>query len=313
VIGILVAAAAVLAVWVWWELRAAQPLVALRLLGERAVLTASVATLLASVGMYLLISPVTTLVQTPRSTGYGLGGTVVVAGLVLVPFSATSYLITRVVPWLVRRTSYEVVLPLSSAMMLASMVLFSVARDNIWEIVVVMAIAGVGTGSIFAVMPGYLMRAVPAHETSSAMSFNQILRYVGYSTGGALGAVLLQAHTTPGQSLPANSGYSIIGVVGGLGWVLTAAAAILLPLGRRPRPDLAQQGERTPAIAVVPETATESVPGSATNGRAIPQPLTGGAGVSGRVRCADHTSLGGGGTDVDRYRGQSGGHHPQQR
>nr|WP_042186557.1 MFS transporter [Kibdelosporangium sp. MJ126-NF4] len=235
VIGILVAAAAVLAVWVWWELRVAHPLVPLRLLGEPAVLTASVATLLAAVGMYLLISPVTTFVQTPSSTGYGLGGTVIVAGLVLVPFSASSYLVTRLVPWLVRRTSYEAVLPLSSAVMLGSMVLFIVARDNIWEIVAVMAVAGVGTGSIFAVMPGYLMRAVPAHETSSAMSFNQILRTVGYSTGGALGAVLLQAHTTPGESFPANSGYTVVGVVACVGWVLTAAAAILLPLGRRRR------------------------------------------------------------------------------
>ena len=132
-------------------------------------------------------------------TGYGLGGTVVIAGLVLIPFSATSYLITRVVPWLVRRTSYEVVLPLASVMMLAGMILFSLARDNIAEIVLIMAIAGVGTGSIFAVLPGYLMRAVPAHETSSAMSFNQILRYVGYATGSALSAVLLQAQTAPGQ------------------------------------------------------------------------------------------------------------------
>ncbi|WP_051111527.1 MFS transporter [Sciscionella marina] len=232
VIGILGAAAAVLVVWAWWELRVAQPLVALRLLGKRAVLTANVATLLASVGMYLLISPVTTFVQTPRGTGYGLGGTVVIAGLVLIPFSATSYLITRVVPWLVRRTSYEVVLPLASAMMLAGMILFSLARDNIAEIVLTMAIAGVGTGSIFAVLPGYLMRAVPAHETSSAMSFNQILRYVGYATGSALSAVLLQAQTAPGQHFPANSGYTIIGMVAGLGWVLTAAAAILLPLRR---------------------------------------------------------------------------------
>src|SRR5690606_1612287 len=131
---------------------------------------------------------------------------------------------------------------LSAAMMLGSMVLFSVARITIWEIVVVMAVAGVGTGSIFAVMPGYLMRAVPDHETSSAMSFNQILPYIGDSPGGGLGAVLLQAHTAPGQSFPANGGYSIVGVVGSLGWVLTAAAAILLPLGRRNRVDSGQRG-----------------------------------------------------------------------
>lgn len=243
VTGLLVAGVAVLAVWVWWELRVAHPLIPLRLLGQRAVLTASVVTLPAAVGMYMLITPVITLVQTPLSTGYGLGGTVVVAGLVLVPFSAASYLIAKAVPWLVRRTSYEVALPLSTAVMLSSAIVFGLARGSIWEIVVVMAIAGVGTGSILAVLPGYLLRGVPAHETSRAMSFNQILRTVGYSTGGALSVTILQAHTSPGQSFAADSGYSAIGVVACVGWVLTAAAAILLPLGRRRRPSAAPQDE----------------------------------------------------------------------
>jgi MFS family permease len=233
VTGVLTAAVVVLASCTWWELRAAQPLVALRLLRERAVLTASVTTVLAAVGMYLLISAVTRFVQTPQSTGYGLGGTVVVAGLVLVPFSVTSYLVTRVVPWLVRRTSYELILPLSSVVLLASMVMFSLARADLWEIMVMMAVAGVGVGSIFAVMPGYLMRAIPASETGSAMSFNQILRYIGYSTGSALSAVLLQAHTTPGHAFPSDNGYTIVGLVSCLVWIATAVAAIALPLRRR--------------------------------------------------------------------------------
>ncbi|MFD2466294.1 MFS transporter [Amycolatopsis silviterrae] len=239
VLGLLVAGVVVLAVWVWWELRVAEPLVPLRLLGQRAVLTASVVTLLAAVGMYMLITPVITVVQTPLSTGYGLGGSVVVAGLVLVPFSAASYLIAKAVPWLVRRTSYEVVLPLSTAMMLGSALVFSLARGSIWEIVVVMAIAGVGTGSIFAVLPGYLLRGVPSNETSRAMSFNQILRTVGYSTGGAVSVTILQAHTAAGQSFATDSGYSVIGAIACVGWVLTAAAAVLLPLLKRRRPDAA--------------------------------------------------------------------------
>lgn len=48
----------------------------------------------------------------------------------------------------------------------------------------------------------YFLRAVPATETGSATSFNQILRYVGYSVDSALSAVLLQAHTSRGHSYP---------------------------------------------------------------------------------------------------------------
>lgn len=236
------AVAVVLAGWTGWELRVAQPLVALRLLSERAVLTASVTTVLAAVGMYLLISPVTRFVQTPHSTGYGLGGTVVVAGLVLVPFSAASYLARRAASWLVRRTSYEFALPVFSAVLLGSMVMFSLARGSIWEIVVLMGVAGLGVGSIFAVMPAYFLRAVPATETGSATSFNQILRYVGYSIGSALSAVLLQAHTSPSHSYPTNSGYTVVGLVSCLLWELTGAAATVLPLRRTRRSPRSSRG-----------------------------------------------------------------------
>jgi MFS family permease len=94
---------------------------------------------------------------------------------------------------------------------------------------------GLGVGSIFAVMPAYFLRAVPATETGSATSFNQILRYVGYSVGSAPSAVLLQAHTAPGHRRPTNGGYTVVGVVSCLLWVLTGAAAIVLPLRRTRR------------------------------------------------------------------------------
>jgi predicted MFS family arabinose efflux permease len=136
------------------------------------------------------------------------------------------------VPRLVRRTSYEFVLPLFSAVLLGSMVMFSHARGSLREVVVVIAVAGAGVGSIFAVKPAYFLRAVPATETASATSFNQILRYVGYSVGSALSAVLLQAHASPGHIYPTNGGYTTIGLVSCLVWVLTGTAAIVLPLRR---------------------------------------------------------------------------------
>jgi hypothetical protein len=51
-----------------------------------------------------------------------LRGTLVVAGLVLVPFSATSYLARGAVASLVRRTSHEFVLPLFPGVLLARIV-----------------------------------------------------------------------------------------------------------------------------------------------------------------------------------------------
>ncbi|AUG80669.1 MFS transporter [Kitasatospora sp. MMS16-BH015] len=223
------AAVLLLAGWVRHELRTAHPLVDLRLVRHRTVLTANVTGLVAGVGMYLLIALVTRFVQTPKAAGYGFGASVVVTGLVLLPFSVASVLTGKVLPLLARRLSAAAVLPLGCLVCLASLLGFAGLRGQQWEVLVVMAVAGLGVGCTFAVMPGLIVGAVPAAETGSAISFNQVLRYVGYSTGSALSAAVLQAHTAPGAVLPSDSGYTTAALIGGAVSLLAAVVAVVLP------------------------------------------------------------------------------------
>lgn len=228
-IAVLVAAVALLAAWTGWELRVDRPLVALRLLGQRTVLTSSATALLAGTGIYLLTSTVTRYIQTPTATGYGLGGSVLTAGLVLLPFSAASYLISRSMRRILTTLSHETVLLLSTIILAGTLLMFTLARASLWEIAVMMTINGVGVGAIFAVIPGYILRTVPAHETASAISFNQVLRYVGYGVGSVLSAVILQAYTPVHSALPTNAGYTASGVTGCAIWILTALAIAAIP------------------------------------------------------------------------------------
>ena len=74
-----------------WELRAPFPLVDLRLAGSRsAPHRARGAAAWSGSGNYLLIASVPILAQAPRATGAGFGTGIVVAGLILLPFSAAS-------------------------------------------------------------------------------------------------------------------------------------------------------------------------------------------------------------------------------
>ncbi|MCW2601597.1 MAG: transporter [Frankiales bacterium] len=200
--------------WVRQELRTAHPLVDLRLARNRSVLTADATGLFAGIGMYMLISLVIRFVQTPARVGYGFGASVVMAGLVLLPFSLMSVVSSRVAPAISRRVSPHAVLPLGCAISLAAELLFALERGHLWQVFVIMGIAGLGVGCTFAALPGLIVRAVPASETGSAMSFNQVLRYVGYSTGSALSATILEAHTRSGQQLPTGSGYTTAALVG---------------------------------------------------------------------------------------------------
>lgn len=247
-------AGAALLTWVWHELRSSHPLVDLRLLRFPGVLAADVAALLSGTGMYLLVSLIVQFVQTPPAAG-GLGGSVVVAGLVLLPFSIGSLLAGRVAPLFIRRGRTGVLIPGAAVLALVSVGGFGFVRHDYAVLAVVMTVTGLAVGTVFAVMPGLITRATPPHETGSAMSFNQVLRYVGYATGSALSAAILAAHTPAGQHYPESSGYAIAAFAGVAVWLLTAVFGILLP-GRTTPP---QQAEPTGAAAQV--LVDESVAG----------------------------------------------------
>ncbi|WP_258382711.1 MFS transporter [Streptomyces sp. NTH33] len=219
----------VLAWWVVHESRTSHPLVNVRLIRDRTVLVADLTTMVGGVGMYLLMSSVTRFVQTPRSAGYGFGGSVLVTGLALVPFSAASLAAGRLARALTRRMPLAGLLPLGGLVSLAAMLCFTFLRGSLFGVFVAMALAGLGVGLNFAATPGLIVTAVPVHETGSAMSFNQVAKYIGYSTGSALAAAVLQAYTAPGGSLPSDAGFSAIGALGcGVGAVTALASLPLI-------------------------------------------------------------------------------------
>ncbi|WP_231851828.1 MFS transporter [Modestobacter italicus] len=237
VLGLAVVAVVTLVAWAVWQLRAPAPLVDLRLARGRTAATAHGAALLVGLANYLLLSSVPRLAQTPTSTGYGFGTSIVVAGLVLLPFSVASFLASRLARTLERAVGRRWVLPAGAVLLGTGEVLFAFVRTDLWQVFAAMAVAGLGVGTVFAALPALIVSAVPAGETGSAMSLNQVLRYIGFAVGSALGATVLEAATDPGAEFPDSSGYTAIGLVGLGACVLLAALTAALPApGRVPEP-----------------------------------------------------------------------------
>jgi MFS family permease len=237
ILGLVIASTWALSMWVMQELRTAHPLVDLRLVRNRTVLTADLTGLLAGVGMYALLSMVIRYAQTPTSAGYGFGSTIVVSGLLLLPLSILSTAASRVAPLLGRRFGQRTVLPLGCVIFVVANLLFALGRDHLWEVALTMALAGLGVGCTFAALPGLIVGNVPASETGSAMSFSQVLRYIGYSIGSALSAAVLEAHTPAGQRLPTDSGYTLVAIIGIAVLVLAGILSAVIP-EKETAPDL---------------------------------------------------------------------------
>ncbi len=222
-LGCAAASVALLAGWAAVELRSRRPLIDLRLLRRRSVLAANVTAFLVAVGFYPLGSLIVRYVQTPPGTGYGFGASVVVAGLMLTPFSLASFAASRVAGRLARRTSAEVVVAASCVLLIASMAAFLLARGGYWQIVAAMALDGFGVGCVYAVNPLQITGGVPAAETGSAISFYQLVRTVAYSLGSTLSATVLVLYLPRGRVFPGDAGYSAAAVV--CAAVLVAALA----------------------------------------------------------------------------------------
>lgn len=219
-----------LAAWAWWELRASHPLIELRLLRQPAVAAANISVFLIAIGFYPLAILVVRLVQTPTSTGYGFGAGVVVAGLMLTPFSFASFVASRVVHPLTRYLTAEAIVAISCVFPIASFLMFWLARASYLELLIAMTLNGLGVGFVYAVNPLQIAGGVPATETSSAMSAYQLNRTVAYSIGSALSATLLISTMPATAAYPLASGYSVAAIFGVVVLVVALAASLVFAI-----------------------------------------------------------------------------------
>lgn len=96
VVGLFAGAVVILALWSWQQLRAERPLVDLRLAVGRRVGLPHLAALIAGFAFYANSLVTAQLVQAPRSSGYGLGLSIVQTGLCLLPNGVIMLLLSPV-------------------------------------------------------------------------------------------------------------------------------------------------------------------------------------------------------------------------
>ncbi|HZO36013.1 MAG TPA: MFS transporter [Solirubrobacteraceae bacterium] len=241
-LGLLALAIVLLALFARNELRVARPLVELRLVRHRAVLTANVSAFVLGVAMYMGISLITQVVQLPA----GLDETVFVSGLTLLPMSLAAMISTRALPFVRRRAGARATIPIGTFVLGCSMLFFGLTGDALWQAFVMMGVVGFGVGFTFAAMPGLIVGAVPLRETSSAISLYQVTRYVGFSIGSGLAITLLRAFA--GDAAPTEAAYRSTFLVGAalcalaslLAWVLPGRATFARAGAGDPAPEVAE-------------------------------------------------------------------------
>ena len=203
------ASAVLLAAWILTELRVAEPMVDMRMMGNRPVLLTNTTALIAGFAMFGTFVLVPQFVTTPSSAGYGFSASPTIAGLYLVPASIMMLFTGPLAGMAGRR--YGSKWPLAVGMSLIALASAGLAarHDEPFHVVVSMVFLGAGVAAAFAAMAALITENVLPTETGIATGMNTVMRTVGGVIGGQIGAAILMSYTTGKSDLPAEGAYTL--------------------------------------------------------------------------------------------------------
>ncbi len=234
VIGLLSAALVLAAGWVIAELRAATPLIDMKMMRRTAVWTNNLVALLIGVGMYATFAFLPEFVQTPAAAGYGFGASITRSGLMLLPSAITMFAVGMFAGRLARILGGKVLVITGCLIGAVAMTILAFAHAQVWEIYLSNAIMGIGFGLAFSAMSALVVAAVPPSQTGVASGMNANIRTIGGSIGAAVMASIVTSQLGP-SGLPRESGYTTGFAAMAAGLVLAAIAGLLIPSARDTR------------------------------------------------------------------------------
>lgn len=209
-LGLFGVAVAVLLTWGVWELRSSAPLVDLRTTARREVLLTNLASIMVGVAFYAVSLVLPQLLQLPESTGYGLGRSMVVAGLCVAPLGLTMMFVALYARISARRGP--------KATLLLGMLIIAIGygaglglMSAAWQTVVISVVLGAGIGLAYSSLPALIIGAVDPSETGAANGLNTLMRSIGTSVSSAvIGMVLAHTAVPMGDVLvPSMNGFRI--------------------------------------------------------------------------------------------------------
>ncbi|MFE1952446.1 MFS transporter [Streptomyces sp. NPDC059524] len=267
------AALVVLVAWGVMELRLKAPLVDLRTSARREVLLTNLASIMVGVAFYAISLVLPQLLQLPTATGYGLGQSMVVAGLCVAPLGLTMMLTAPVYARLSARFGQKITLILGMLIIAvgygAGLGLMSAA----WQTIIISVVIGAGIGLAYSSLPALIIGAVDPSETGAANGLNTLMRSIGTSVSSAvIGMVLANtADHVGGVAIPTMHGFRVAFLIATGAVVGGVVLAVFLP-GRRAAAVQLRAGSEEDAGLARAEEALAAFRGRVLDPAGVPVP-----------------------------------------
>jgi MFS family permease len=223
-LGLFAASVLTLLLWGALELRVRAPLVDLRTMMRRELLVTNLVAITVGFAFYVITLAMPQLLQLPTATGFGLGQSMIAAGLWMAPLGLMMICMSPVYARLSAKFGPAIALAIGLAVIAIGYAAGLALMSTAWQTAVTSVVVGAGVGLAYSALPTLIVTAVDASETSAANGLNTLMRYVGMAVSSAvIGTVLAEsADTVGGVEMPTMDGFRISFII--------AAAAIAIGL-----------------------------------------------------------------------------------
>ena len=230
-LGAIAAGVVVLLLWGAYELRQADPLVDLRTTAQRPVLMTNIAAVAIGFGMMAQSIVVPQLLQLPEATGYGLGQSILAAGLWMAPAGLMMMLFAPVSSRLIGNLGAKLTLMIGATVLGVGYLVAFFLMDAPWQLLVASCVSSAGVGIGYAAMPTLILDNAPAREAASAVGLNALMRSLGTTLAAAIMGTLLTSRTMSlgGFEIPTKGAFQLCFVAGAVAAFVGVAIASTIP------------------------------------------------------------------------------------
>lgn len=258
-LGLFAGAIVTFGVFGWWQYRAPSPIVDVRTTLRRPVLLTNLASIAVGFGMFAMSLVGPQLLQMPSETGYGLGQSMIAAGLWMAPGGLAMMVAAPLAARVVAARGPKSALVAGSAVIATGYLLGTQLLGSPMGVLVFSLVVSAGVGFAFAALPALINSAVPVSETAAANGINTLARSLGTSTSSAvMSAVLAQMTVTlAGHALPSLAGFRTALFIAAGAAIGAALIALAIPRVAAARAEAAAAHENEPAtVSLVPSSVT---------------------------------------------------------
>jgi hypothetical protein len=234
VVGLCGASVALGLAWADRERRARVPFIDLTMMRLRGMWTSNLVAFMAGVGLFGCAAALPALLQTPRSSGFGVGAGLDRVGVLMAPIALAAFATSLGASRLYRTFSARTLLVVGAGFSCLSFLGVAFRHNDQWGIVGWCVLQGVGNGLILSTLASVVVAAVPARQTGVANGMNTNIRTLGGSLGAAMTAAVLTTRTHAG--IVAESAFVAVFVMMAGAMAVAGLAALLVPgtpAGRR--------------------------------------------------------------------------------